>query len=512
MQRFVPPVFGPPDQQPDRSVPGRPYRVRWGLVVVLGAVVLGITLSAYSLTAALLDGIERPLHPIDAHTRAPALVMAVLACGAALGVIALAQQVSGFLLVRQARREAGSAFPAGVPDQPAAAVSMADSLQRQRLETARLLAVLESIPYGVVVQDLDGRVVMINDAARGLLGSQRAFRAARLHELPEAIRMTLGPALAPGIYALGDPSRVPLEDKMLQAQAAALMSARGVRLGTVVLIRDVTAEVERERARAELLDQLSEQVAAPGPLHRYPSLAALAREVTRNTRSVQQVIAALQDLSTFEPRDLATDQRPLALNDLLGAVTREWQPLAQAAGIRLRVKFAPHGYYVLGDERRLRWALGNVIDNAIKYSPAGTAVLIAGRVRLREPAAAEVAIEDQGFGIAADDLPQVFARFYRGTPRNAQGVPIRRPGTGQGLYIAQRVIKAHGGAIAIASQPQRGTTVSMTLPLTAPVTLSLPEADETVRHPGIVDPVDLDDTRHIPVLSLLPTDREVDLL
>src|SRR5690606_28985343 len=142
-----------------------------------------------------------------------------------------------------------------------------------------------------------------------------------------------------------------------QAQAAALLSGRGVRLGTVVLVRDVSAEVERERARAELLDQLSEQVAAPGPLRAYPSLDALAREVTRNTRSVQQVIAALQDLSTFEPRDLATDQRPLGLNELLHDSAREWQPLAQAAGIRLRVKFAPRGHYVLGDERRLRWAL-----------------------------------------------------------------------------------------------------------------------------------------------------------
>jgi len=59
------------------------------------------------------------------------------------------------------------------------------------------------------------------------------------------IRTTLGPALAPGIYALGNPARVPLEGKMLQAQAAALLSVRGARLGTVVLIRDVTAEVER---------------------------------------------------------------------------------------------------------------------------------------------------------------------------------------------------------------------------------------------------------------------------
>src|SRR5690606_12323390 len=131
-----------------------------------------------------------------------------------------------------------------------------------------------------------------------------------------------------------------------------------------------------------------------------------------------------------------------------------------------------------------------------------------------EPAIAEIDIQDQGYGIAPGELPEVFTRFYRGTPRDAHGNPIHRPGTGQGLYIAQRVIKAHGGAIAIASVPQRGTTVSMTLPLTAPVVLELPDAEETARRPGIVDPVDvdLDDTSDIPVVSLLPIDREVDML
>lgn len=511
MQRFVPPVFGqdpPPVTVPpsDAHTSPRAGRVRWGTVLTLAGATLLLVAGAYLLTASLLDARGERDHLL-------ALAMALLAGAASIGVIGLAYQVTGFLTAGESGSNGASeVFVIAEPDDHVAPNRLAESLHRQRQETAHLLAVLESIPEGVVVQDLAGRVVLINDAARTLLGSQRAFRAARLHELTEAIRTTLGPALAPGIYALGNPERIPFEGKMLQAQAAALLSGRGVRLGTVVLVRDVTAGVERERARAALLDHLSEQVAAPGPVHAYPSLDALAREVTRNTRSVQQVIAALQDLSTFEPRDLATDQRPLGLNDLLHDTAREWQPLARAAGIRLHVKFAARGQYVLGDERRLRWALGNVLDNAIKYSPPNTAVLIVAHVRLREPSMAEIAIQDQGYGIAADDLPRVFTRFYRGTPRDARGNPVRRPGTGQGLYIAQRVIKAHGGAITVASQPPRGTTVSLSLPLTAPVVLELPQAADTVRRPGIVDPVDLDNTRDIPVIALLPIDREVDLL
>jgi len=510
MQRYVKPVIredASPVQAPDKRTPSRRSGgVRWWAVFAAAAVTLLIALASYLLTGALLSAREE-------SSRLLAVVMALLAGAASLGVIGLAHQLTGFLTYERAPEIPPEAYFAIEPDGTPPS-DLASSLRRQREETAHLLAVLESIPEGVVVQDLEGRVLLINDAARQLLGSQRAFRAARLHELTEAIRTTLGPALAPGIYALGNPARIPFEGKMLQAQAAALLSRKGVRLGTVVLIRDVTADVERERARAELLDQLSMQVTAPGSALDYPSLDDLAREVTRNTRSVQQVIAALQDLSTFEPRDLATDLRPLGLNELLQDAAREWQPVAQAAGIRLRVKFAARGYYVLGDERRLRWAIGNVLDNAIKYSPPNSAILITVRARLREPAMAEIDIQDQGYGIAADELPEVFTRFYRGRPRDARGNPIHRPGTGQGLYITQRVIKAHGGAIAIASVPQRGTTVSMTLPLTAPVVLELPDAEETVRRPGIVDPVDvdLDDTSDIPVVSLLPIDREVDML
>jgi len=517
MQRFVPPVFGP-DPPADKRAENSPSRtptpgVRWRVAALLAVMTLALAFASYRFTLELLASPDEMLGFAGVRSQLPALAMSVLAGAAAIGLIGLAQQLTGFLVRRSHSIVPEGAAPREAPHESSVPESeLARSLRRQRQETAHLLAVLESIPEGVVVQDLDGRVVLINDAARTLLGSQRAFRVARLHELTEVIRATLGPALAPGIYALGDPARIPFEGKMLQAQAAALLSGQGMRLGTVVLVRDVTAEVERERVRAELLDQLSEQVAAPGPLHAYPSLDALAREVMRNTRTVQQVIAALQDLSTFEPRDLATEQRPLELNQLLQDIAREWQLLAEAAGIRLRVKFAPRGHYVLGDERRLRWALGNVLDNAIKYSPPDTATLIAGRVHLREPALAEIAIDDQGYGIAPADLPQVFTRFYRGEPLDARGNVLRRPGTGQGLYIAQRVIKAHGGAIAIASQLQRGTTVTIGLPLTAPVTLELPEAAETVRRPGIVDAVDLDDTRDIPVLALLPIDREVDML
>lgn len=352
------------------------------------------------------------------------------------------------------------------------------ALRRQRIETARLTAVLESIPDGLVVQDLDGRVLLMNDAARELVGGQRAFRSAGLHELTAVVTETLGPALAPGIYALGDPTRLPLDGRILQAQAAAILTRQQARLGTVIVLRDITADVEREQARDALLDKLSDQALAPSAPGSYDSLSALAQEVVRNTRSLQRVIAELRDLSAFEPRDLQAGQRALALNELLWHIAAEWQPLARAASMRLEVRFAPRGKFLLGDDRRLRWAIGNVIDNAVKYSPRGTVITLDAHVPDENPTEAMITVTDTGYGIAASDLERVFARFYRGIPRDLDGQPVRKPGTGQGLFIAQRVIEAHGGQITLASREGQGTTATIRLPLTAEVTLEMPDAGQ----------------------------------
>ncbi|MCD4686200.1 MAG: HAMP domain-containing protein, partial [Anaerolineae bacterium] len=170
------------------------------------------------------------------------------------------------------------------------------ALRKERAESARLIAILESIPDGIVVQDLDGRVLLINDAARTLIGGQRVFRAKRLHELTAVVTEKLGPALAPGIYALGDPTRVPLEGKMLQAQAAAIVikakrrDEQERRIGTVIVLRDITDEVRCEQARETLLDRLADEAIVPTSPQATSSLTALAREFVRNTRAMQRVI------------------------------------------------------------------------------------------------------------------------------------------------------------------------------------------------------------------------------
>ena len=115
---------------------------------------------------------------------------------------------------------------------------------------------------------------------------------------------------------------------------------------------------------------------------------------------------------------------------------------------------------VQGDAAALRFAVRNILGNAIKYSPSGSAVGVDATL---DAGAVRITVSDQGLGIDPADLPYVFKPFFRG--RRAIDAQVR--GTGVGLSVVRHVVEAHGGHVRINSVPNVGTTVSVTLPITA---------------------------------------------
>ena len=352
------------------------------------------------------------------------------------------------------------------------------SLRNQRRETARLTAVMSSIPEGVIVQDLDGRVVLMNDPALRLLGSQRAFRTSPLNELTAIVTDTLGAALAPGVYSLGDPQRVALDGKMLHAQAAAVTTMTDKRIGTVIILRDITDEVRREQTRDQLITALSQEAnkSAQQTLNRQSehAMESFIHEINRNSIMLQRLITEIRDLSSTDAPSLQPGQQALPAETLLWNVAHEWQATAKSADIELHVVVLRRGLHVLGEERRLRWAIGNLVDNAVKYTlPRGHITLFLRASQ--DEQYAQFSIKDTGVGISVNDLPYIFTRFYRGKPTTPNGELIHTPGTGQGLFIAKRVIEAHGGTVDLTSAVGHGTEIVFLLPLTANVTMNLSE-------------------------------------
>ena len=360
------------------------------------------------------------------------------------------------------------------------------TLRRQRREITHLTSVLESLPEGVIVQDPDGLVVFMNDQAKDLIGSQRGEEGIDLKNLTAVVTDVLGPAIAPGIYALGDPRRVERDGKMISAQAGALLSLSNERVGTVIVLRDITEEVKRERAREALLSRLTQEVEHPiadkarllaNPALTGDAISKFARDMSAHAVALQKLVVEMRELTAdMGTRPLSRTQRPLPLETLVWAVANEWRQVAQAENLRLDVQIEKHGLHVLGDERRLRWAIGNLVDNAIKYTPPGGALSL--EIKGDEDGAARLRIRDSGVGIKEDELQHIFTRFYRGTPTTSNGRMIRVPGTGQGLSVARHIIESHGGRIHIKSTVGVGTAVYFTLPLTAPMSLELPRLDE----------------------------------
>ena len=120
---------------------------------------------------------------------------------------------------------------------------------------------------------------------------------------------------------------------------------------------------------------------------------------------------------------------------------------------------------VLGDEQRLRWAFGHILQNAVRYTEPGGHLVVRLGLDPQYPGYIAVHFSDSGVGISDKDLPHVFERFYRGEPRTAEGKLLDPRGLGQGLFVAKTVAEAHGGMITARSQQGKGSTFIMLLPM-----------------------------------------------
>jgi signal transduction histidine kinase len=136
------------------------------------------------------------------------------------------------------------------------------------------------------------------------------------------------------------------------------------------------------------------------------------------------------------------------------------QPEASAKGLTIALPPSPSTIPCVGDPRLLQRAITNLLENAVRYTPAGGEISVAWEA---EGGQWRLTIADTGPGIAPEDLPHLFAPFYRGEASRNRATG----GAGLGLAIAQRIIRAHGGALTAANGPQGGAVFTATAPAAA---------------------------------------------
>jgi len=339
-------------------------------------------------------------------------------------------------------------------------------------ERNRIEAIIAGMTDAVIATDRHDTIMLLNRAAQDLLrvsredalgrGAPTVFGnrrlAAMLHEATAYGRAT-AEELPPG--AMGD--------RVVEAHCAPIRNSAGEVTGAVAVLRDVTELRQTERLRRELTANVSHELRTPltsikgfaetlldGAMKDEETCRRFLSIINGETDRLVNLVDDLLDLSLLESKRVTLDLKPVDLGDLVAHTVDKLRPLAQTSHLTL-VQSAPSGLVVFADANRLEQVLTNLVDNALKYTPAG------GRIEVQAAAVngeVEVAVFDTGNGIRPEDLPHVFERFYRADRSRTRG----SGGTGLGLAIAKHIVEAHGGRISVSSRVDEGTTFKFSIP------------------------------------------------
>mgnify|MGYP005837466931 CR=1 FL=1 len=236
---------------------------------------------------------------------------------------------------------------------------------------------------------------------------------------------------------------------------------------------DTSPQRELEQIKADLIAVVSHELRTPLTLIRgsldtllRPDLALtsdqqerLLRRAREATDRLSLLIDELLSASQIESGDYVLQSQVVDLNQVVRGVLSN---LAQLGEHRLQATLSDKPLLVWADPLKLEQVLNNLLSNALKFSPPGSAVTVSveadttGREAL-------VSVTDQGRGIALEEQAHLFTKFYRVD----NGLSRHTPGIGLGLYISERIVQAHGGQLRVQSQLGKGSTFSFSLPLEA---------------------------------------------
>ncbi len=251
------------------------------------------------------------------------------------------------------------------------------------------------------------------------------------------------------------PLRGPREvQQLVQAFNALMARVQANQRSQRAFVANVSHELKTPLTSVQGFAQALLDDAADSPQARKQAAQIIYDEAMRMNRMVLDLL----DLARLDAGMLPLKREPVNLADLLHRVAQNVAPQAHADRITLSLQVDDLPV-CLGDGDRLAQVFSNLLDNALKFTPAGGAVLLKGDVT---PTGIEIQVTDSGPGIPEDQAAQIFERFYQVDPSRAGG---SKRGAGLGLSIAQEIVHAHGGKITVRSTLGRGSTFTVSLPL-----------------------------------------------
>ena len=342
-----------------------------------------------------------------------------------------------------------------------------------RAQAARTEALFDRMVEGILVVGQEGRLRLANRAAAEMFrfeagaAGRSVLEATRHHEVAAIVaRLQTEPEV------LNHELRIEgvTETRWLQVNALALRTPEGEGEGAILVFHDLTRLRRLEGVRQEFVANVSHELRTPLSLiksatetlidggRQDPQVTARFLEmIEKHANRLTLLLDDLLLLARLDSGRIELDLRPVPLAAAAQEAIDDAAILARGRGVTL-VQSVPDGLTAHADAHRLRQALANLIDNAIKYGREGGTVEVRGRELGAQQV--EVSVRDDGPGIAGEALERVFERFYRADKARAR----EQGGTGLGLAIVKNVVQAHGGDVRVESTPGRGTEFFIRLP------------------------------------------------
>lgn len=340
-----------------------------------------------------------------------------------------------------------------------------------------LQAILGSLNEGVLVGDLDGKITLANQeflrmfALDGIPRGWTVMEATRLVELDRVVgELNRGGGASslevqiPGIES--GPSRT------LAVNLAPILEGNQERSGVVMVFHDLSKIRRLEMVRQEFVTNLSHELRTPlsilaGYLETVDDPGMLKgaegkkilEVMRRNCERLTLLVSDLLELSRIESGQLELKLRAQPPKEILREVKEDWSRAFSGKKVRVKIQCEGDLPVVQGDPLRVSQIFSNLMENALRFAPSGSEVILGAR-----PGASsnrvEFFVQDEGQGIPPDKVDRIFERFFRGDASRVR----EKGGTGLGLAIVKHLVQLHGGEVRAESALEQGTRVSFTLP------------------------------------------------
>ncbi len=347
-----------------------------------------------------------------------------------------------------------------IAGQAAIALENAQLFKQTEQERIKLSAIINSTQDAVLVTTPDNDVLLLNPAAAEMLALKtKSWEGVPLAELTSNDRLLK--LLSPDSPTTGE---VLLPDNRTMWTSVTEIAG----LGRVAVLRDISAYKALDKMKRDFITAFTHDLRTPlATVKGYIELVRMDGPLTERqeedlvgvTKAANQMKALVEDLlelSRLEQLDELTRER-IQLQKVVETSISAMQPPATSKKIGLVLDDPAEDLLIEGNSVLLSRALGNLLDNAIKYTPEG------GEVHIRlgqNNGNALVSIIDNGPGIPTRDLPRVFEKFFRARPELDDV-----PGSGLGLAIVKIITEQHGGQVWVESQPEKGSTFTIALPI-----------------------------------------------